>query len=58
MLGAGLAEQDGGHQALVANGRGVQGGHTLAPGQVPRVEGHLGGRVLGFSGEVRVWQFR
>lgn len=46
MLGAELAEQDGGHQALVPNGHGVQGGHSLAPGQVPRVDSHLG-RVLG-----------
>lgn len=46
MLGAELMGQDGGRQVLVANGRGVQGGHSLAPGQVPRVEGHLG-RVVG-----------
>lgn len=46
MLGAELTEQDGGRQNLVSNCRGVPGGRSLAPGQVPRVEGHLG-RVLG-----------
>lgn len=44
--GAGLGEENGGHLAVIANGRGAESGRPLAKGQVPSLERLLGG-VLG-----------